>query len=72
METNWALGRVGANHGSIHDTDLAVPLILAGGRIVAGESTADVSNVNLAATVAEFLGFPVAGTANALPGVSYK
>jgi uncharacterized repeat protein (TIGR01451 family) len=45
------------NHGSLHDSDLMVPLVFAGGGIRTGHSSTPVSTVNVAKTVARYLGF---------------
>ena len=59
----------GAEHGALDDTDLAIPLILAGGGVLPGRISTPVSNVQIAATVAAYLGFPITGAEPALPGV---
>jgi hypothetical protein len=64
LESIWG---VGSNHGSLHDPDLAVPLILSGGGIVPKQSSTSVSTVNIAQTIANFLGFKMDGIEPALP-----
>jgi hypothetical protein len=56
----------GSNHGSIHPLDLAVPLILAQGGIAPGWSPEPVSTVQVARTIADYLGIPMAGAARSL------
>ena len=58
-----------ANHGSIHDSDISVPIILAGGGIEHKISTVPVSTVNIAKTVAQYLGFVINRVQPPLPGV---
>lgn len=57
-------------HGGIHASDLAVPLILARGGITAGHSAAAVGTVNLAKTIADYLGFAMEGVEPGLPPAS--
>ena len=59
----------GAEHGALDDTDLAVPVILAGGGVMPGRVAAPVSTVQIAATIAAYLGFSAEGAQPALPGV---
>ncbi len=59
----------GAEHGSLSDTDLAVPLILCGGGLKPGRVTGPVSTVQIAATIANYLGFAAPGAQPALPQV---
>ena len=72
--TGWLSGTArwgeAANHGSIFDSDLAVPLILAGGGVKAGVSTEPASTVNIARTIADYLGFSMPEAAERLPGLS--
>jgi len=72
--TGWLFGLAGwgeaANHGSIFESDLAVPLILAGGGVKPGVSTQPASTVNIARTIADYLGFSMPEAAERLPGLS--
>lgn len=54
LEYLWG---VGSSHGSGNGPDLAVPLILAGGGVITGQSTRQVRTVNIAKTVSQYLGF---------------
>ena len=64
-----------ANHGSIHEPDLTVPLVLAGGMVKlspcatgpCNRSSELVRTVNIAATIGAFLGFSVSGAEPPLP-----
>ena len=56
----------GSHHGSIHPLDLGVPLILAQGGIAPGWSLEPVSTVQVARTIADYLGIPMAGAAPSL------
>ncbi len=58
-----------AEHGALSDTDLAVPLILAGGGVMQGRVTDAVSTVQIAATIANYLGFDAPGAEPPLPNV---
>ncbi|HTS49293.1 MAG TPA: alkaline phosphatase family protein [Bryobacteraceae bacterium] len=60
----------GAEHGALDGTDLAVPVILAGGGILPGRISEPVSTVQIAATIAAYLGFAADGAQPALPGVA--
>lgn len=62
-------GQPGSQHGGIHETDLSIPLVLAGAGVLPGQSDAPVSNTQIAATVAGFLEFAVEGMEPALPNV---
>jgi hypothetical protein len=59
----------GAEHGALDDTDLAVPVILAGGGILPGRVSALVYTTQIAATIAAYLGFRAVGIEPALPSV---
>jgi len=58
---------VGSHHGSIHEPDLSVPLILAQGGMPAGRRAQRVQSTQIVRTVAEYLGFPVEAADPALP-----
>ncbi|MEM4202604.1 MAG: alkaline phosphatase family protein [Candidatus Methanomethylicaceae archaeon] len=58
---------VGSSHGSIWDSDLAVPLVVGGGNVVPGVSEEPVSTVNIAQTVAWYLGFTLPNAEPRLP-----
>ena len=58
---------IGSHHGSIHETDLAVPLILAQGDLPAGRRSERVSTAQIAHTIADYLGFPIEAVEPALP-----
>jgi arylsulfatase A-like enzyme len=58
-----------AEHGALSDTDLAVPLILAGGGIAPGRVSDAVSTVQIAATIAGYLGFQAPSAEAPLPHV---
>jgi len=52
----WVLGSAPATHGSLHDYDRHVPLMIMGGGIPAAELTAAVSPADIAPTLATLLG----------------
>lgn len=58
---------VGSHHGSIHEPDLSIPLILAQGGMPAGRRAQRVQSTQIVRTVAEYLGFPVEAADPALP-----
>lgn len=58
---------VGSSHGSIWDSDLAVPLVVGGGNVVPGVSEEPVSTVNIAQTAAWYLGFTLPNAEPRLP-----
>lgn len=58
---------VGSHHGSMYETDLAVPLILAQSGLRAGHRAEPVSTTQIVRTIAEHLGFPVEAADPALP-----
>jgi len=58
---------VGSHHGSIHETDLAVPLILALGGLPSSRRAERVRTTQIVRTIAGFLGFPVERIEPALP-----
>jgi len=58
---------VGSHHGSIHETDLAVPLILALGGLPSSRRAERVRTTQIVRTIAGFLGFPVERVEPALP-----
>lgn len=57
----------GSNHGSIWESDLAVPLVVGGGNVVPGVSEEPVSIVNIAQTAAWYLGFTLPSAERRLP-----
>jgi hypothetical protein len=58
---------VGSHHGSVHDPDRSVPLILAQGGVPAGRREERVSTTQVARTFADYVGFPLEGADPALP-----
>jgi hypothetical protein len=62
---------IGSHHGALDDTDLAVPLILAGGGIRPGRVTEPVGTVQIVASIASYLGIPVENTEPVLPGLNF-
>ena len=67
VEDLAASAGTGSNHGSIWPSDLGVPLIVAGGNVVPGISDEPVSIVNIAQTVAWYLGFNMSWAEPRLP-----
>ena len=59
----------GAEHGALDDTDLSVPVILAGGGVLPGRVSAPVSTTQIVSTIAAYLGFKAVGAELGLPGV---
>ncbi len=57
----------GSHHGNADALDLAVPLVVARPGGSSGHSSAEAGITRVAATVAEFLGFPLPGADPALP-----
>lgn len=58
---------VGSHHGSAHEPDRWVPLILAQGGVPAGRNQERVSHTQVARTVADYVGFPIEAVDPALP-----
>ncbi|MBZ5608501.1 MAG: hypothetical protein LAP38_09600 [Acidobacteriia bacterium] len=58
-----------SEHGSLSDTDLAVPLILCGGGVMPGRVSDAAATVQIAATIADYLGFTAPGAQPHLPHV---
>jgi len=59
-----------SEHGSIHDDDLSIPIVVAGPNISGAERSDQVGTVNLARTIAQYLGFAAETRMQpALPGI---
>lgn len=62
---------LGSEHGSIFQSDLGVPLILAEGSVIPLRSDKAASTTQIVATVASYLGIAVEGVAPVLPDVRF-